>query len=51
MKLLYMACERCGAPNTSPFGLCPDCEARRVAARVAAKRRIREQHDRTKRAA
>jgi uncharacterized OB-fold protein len=51
MKLLYLACEKCGAANTSPFGLCPDCEARQVAARVAAKRRVREQQVRGKRAA
>jgi uncharacterized OB-fold protein len=51
MRLLYTACEKCGASSTSPFGVCPDCEARRVAVRVAAKRRIREQHPRAKRAA
>ena len=43
MKLLFAACERCGAPSTSPFGVCADCESRQVAARVAARRRIREQ--------
>jgi uncharacterized Zn finger protein (UPF0148 family) len=51
MKLLFTACEKCGAPNTSAFGVCPDCESRRVAARVAAKRRIREQVRAPKRAA
>jgi hypothetical protein len=51
VKLLLIACTECGAPNTSPFGLCPECEGRQVAVR-AAKRRIRERRPvRTKRAA
>jgi uncharacterized OB-fold protein len=51
MKLLFIACTECGAPNTSPFGMCPDCESRQVAARVA-KRRIRSRAAvRSKRAA
>jgi uncharacterized Zn finger protein (UPF0148 family) len=51
MKLLFMACPKCGAPNTSAFGVCPDCDARRVAARAAATRRVRRPQVRTKRAA
>jgi uncharacterized OB-fold protein len=52
MKLLFTACTGCGAPSASPFGVCPDCESRQVEARVAAKRRIREQQvARPKRAA
>jgi uncharacterized Zn finger protein (UPF0148 family) len=52
MKLLFMACPKCGAPNTSAFGVCPDCDAREVAARAGAKRRVREQQQvRAKRAA
>jgi hypothetical protein len=50
MKLLFMACPKCGAANTSPFGMCPDCDVRQVAA-SAAKRRVREQQVRGKRAA
>jgi NMD protein affecting ribosome stability and mRNA decay len=42
MKLLLIACPRCGAQSSSPFGLCPDCELRRSEA-SAAKRRVREQ--------
>jgi uncharacterized Zn finger protein (UPF0148 family) len=51
MKLLFMACPKCGAPNTSAFGVCPDCDARQVAERAAAKRRVHAQQVRTKRAA
>jgi uncharacterized Zn finger protein (UPF0148 family) len=51
MKLLFMACPKCGAANTSSFGVCPDCDARQVAARAAAKRRVRQQQVRGKHAA
>jgi hypothetical protein len=42
MRLVLVACTKCGAPKTSPFGECPDCEAQQVAAAVARKRRVRE---------
>jgi uncharacterized OB-fold protein len=50
MKLLLIACPDCGARTVSPFGVCQDCESRKVAAR-AARRRIREHVVRAKRAA
>ena len=51
MKLLFMTCEECGAPSTSPFGVCRDCEDRRVDGGIAARRRLREQARTTKRVA
>jgi hypothetical protein len=41
MRLVLVACTKCGAPKTSPFGECPDYEAQQVAA-AARNRRIRE---------
>jgi uncharacterized OB-fold protein len=51
MKLLVVACPKCGARKSTPFGLCPECELEQGRTRASDPgHRVREQV-RVKRAA